>query len=286
MHFDAIGTHWTIDIPHQKSDVPDPRLQIPIMERIRVFDEMYSRFRDDSLVTRISREAGEYILPDDSEKLFALYRKLYDLTSGQVTPLVGDMLVDAGYDAAYSLTQKKPLEKPLAWDEAMDFDFPRLTMHQPALLDFGAAGKGYLVDLVGEVLEEQGIDSYIIDAGGDMLHRSPENEALRVGLEHPGNAAKAIGVANIVNQSICGSAINRRSWNDFNHVMNPRTLSSVKDIVATWVVADSTLVADGLATALFFVSPNILLSEYTFEYVIVHADYSYEKSPGFPGEMF
>ncbi len=96
----------------------------------------------------------------------------------------------------------------------------------------------------------------------------------------------AIGVANIVNQSICGSATNRRAWRDFNHVMDPRTLLSVTDIVATWVVADSALVADGLATALFFVSPETLLSEYTFEYVIVRADYSYEKSSGFPGDMF
>ena len=40
-------------------------------------------------------------------------------------------------------------------------------MKQAAMLDFGAAGKGYLVDIVGQVLENHGIKNYVIDAGGD-----------------------------------------------------------------------------------------------------------------------
>ncbi|MBV6760325.1 FAD:protein FMN transferase [Rhodococcus opacus] len=56
------------------------------------------------------------------------------------------------------------------------------------MTDVGAAGKGYLVDLVSRTLTEEGIDRFLVDASGDMRHRGAE--AVRVGLEHPGFPAE------------------------------------------------------------------------------------------------
>ena len=77
-------------------------------------------------------------------------------------------------------------------------------------MDFGAAGKGYLIDLVAKVLQKHKLDYFCVDAGGDMFYHNIGNEKLRVGLEHPDNPKQVIGVANIYNQSICASAGNRR----------------------------------------------------------------------------
>src|SRR6185503_10886775 len=103
------------------------------------------------------REGGRFELPADSAALFGLYRRLYDATAGAVTPLVGRLLSDAGYDAAYGL-RPGTLSAPPAWDEAMRFEDGVLTTTRPVLLDFGAAGKGYLVDLVAQVLRTAGFD--------------------------------------------------------------------------------------------------------------------------------
>jgi len=284
--FEAIGTHWVVDIFEPLSKEGEVKVLEQIRERIDVFDKAYSRFRSDSLVTEMSQKAGEYTLPDDAEKMMSLYHDVFLLTDGLVTPLIGQVLVDSGYDAQYSLKQKKELEVPLSWDEVLEYYHPHLQMKQPALLDFGGAGKGYLVDLVGEVLEQNGIRSYCVDAGGDMLHRSKAGEAMSVGLEHPGDTTKAIGVVKICNQSLCASAGNRRVWQNFHHIINPKTLSSPGHIAALWVIAESTILADILATALFFVSTQKLLQKYSFEYLILNADYSFEKSTGFPAEMF
>lgn len=283
--FEAIGTYWCIDFPEQLDAARVEFVLNIIRDRIEIFDKTYSRFRADSTVTAMSEVAGRYELPEDAVPMFALYRKLYDLTSGAVTPLIGRALSDAGYDAMYSLTTKS-MTVPKRWDDVMHIEGSAIDLAEPALLDFGAAGKGYLIDIVSKILEENGIDSYCVDAGGDMRYRSSVGEVLRVGLENPSNASQIIGVASIVNKSICGSAGNRRAWGAFNHIMDPRLLTSPKYILAVWVVAGSTMIADGLTTALMFVNPETLRSEFDFEYAMVREDFSLVKSANFPGEFF
>lgn len=285
--FDAIGTHWSIDLPETLDAATVSSVLVGIHGRIETFDQVYSRFRADSLVTQINQAAGRYQLPSDAAALFAWYRLLYSLTNGAVTPLIGNALSDAGYDAEYSLIEK-PMTPPKAWDDVMSFDPSTNTLEtsEPVLLDFGAAGKGYLVDIIASRLREAGIDSYCIDAGGDIAHRSETNEPLRIGLENPHDTSEAIGVATITSQSICGSAGNRRRWGRFHHTLDPRTLTSPTEIAAVWVVAGTTMVADGLTTALNFVAPKTLLSVIPFSYAILGNDGHLSASPNFPAEFF
>jgi thiamine biosynthesis lipoprotein len=281
--FEAIGTVWNIDIHQTKAPLSD-LLEI-IQEYIDGFDKNYSRFRADSLVTHMSKKADSYKLPSDARPMLDLYHQLYQITDGAMTPLIGQTLSDAGYDAGYSL-KPKPLAQPPSWEAVLDYSFPKLKLLCPALLDFGAIGKGYLVDLVANLLKQCDIQNFCVDAGGDMVYQNKTDQPLRVGLEHPDNAGQVIGVAHISNQSLCGSSGNRRAWEAFHHIMDPRTLTSPHHIKAAWVVADTTLLADGLTTALFFVEPEKLKKHYNFEYAIVHEDYSLERSEKFPAEFF
>ena len=109
---------------------------------------------------------------------------------------------------------------------------------------------------------------------------------IRIGLEDPEDTKKVIGVGILGNGSICGSAGNRRKWGDFTHIINPRTLTSPTEIIAVWVMADTALLADAIATCLFFVPARVLVDAYKFEYVIVYSDRSFEKSANFQGEIF
>lgn len=285
MEFEAIGTHWKITMHDKISDVKQSDIFKLIMDRIAVYDKHYSRFRADSLVAEMSRHTGEYVLPDDAKPMFDLYEKMYKLTNGSVTPLIGNLLSDAGYDATYSL-ETKTVHAPLKWEDAIEYIYPRLTIKQPVLLDVGAAGKGYLVDIVGEMLRDQGILSFTINAGGDIVHTDMEGKKIRVGLEHPNDSTSAIGVAQIGNESICGSAGNRRTWNQFHHIIDPHKLESPRHIAAVWVIAKTGLLADALTTCLFFVEPEILATQFSFEYLIIYADLTMRKSTGFNAEIF
>jgi thiamine biosynthesis lipoprotein len=303
LNFEAIGTVWSVEVYNALTPAQSRELERAIPARIDKFDRHYSRFRPDSLVSRMARNAGTYRLPADARPLFDLYHELYRHSAGAVTPLIGQTLADAGYDADYRLTPRL-LTPPYAWDEVLDYDYPRLTLHRPALLDLGAAGKGYLVDLVAQVLAAHGATAYCVDAGGDMCYRRPPAPPraatpypaessrpappLRVGLEHPADPTQVIGVAELPGEgiSLCGSAGNRRAWAGYHHILDPHQLQSPRHLAAVWVTAATTLLADALTTALYFVEPAKLNRYYKFDYALLYADYTLEHSGNFPAQFF
>lgn len=282
LEFEAIGTRWEIDVPHLPGSVSESELSQAVHARIALFDKTYSRFRKDSWVSNI-RSPGSYELPPDAPPLFDLYHELYRITDGACTPLIGQALEQAGYDAEYSLIPKR-VEAVPAWAESIEIHGNMFEVKKPSVLDFGGAGKGYLVDIVGALMQQLGITSFYVDAGGDILYKG--DIVLDIGLEHPERSDEVIGVAHLAGGSICGSSGNRRKWKEYHHIINPHTRTSPTGKRAIWVVQDSALLADGLATALFFTEAPLLLSRFAFEYVVVYEDYSIEKSNNFPGDFF
>jgi thiamine biosynthesis lipoprotein len=285
IEFKATGTSWSIVLYDVFTKEKITHISELVQKRIAEYELVYSRFKDNSLVSRIAQEAGVFVFPEDSKRLFDLYRLVYDSTRGLVTPLIGQVIVDAGYDSSYSLVPKSEIQKAKKWDDVMTFEFPTLTTKEPVQLDFGAIGKGYAIDIVGELLLAEGVTRFVIDAGGDIMHRN-QSQILRVGLENPIDFSEVLGVVNLGDTSLCGSSGNRRVWAGFNHIIDPEKVESPKHISALWVVAPSTRLADALSTALFFTEPETLKEKFSFEFVIVYANGSARISSGFPGSLF
>jgi FAD:protein FMN transferase len=247
---------------------------------------VYSRFRDDSVVTALSRTAQTVTLPDDAIELFALYRVLYGATAGALSPLVGDTLNHLGYDASYRLTSLPgPATPPPAFADVISLEGTTLTTYRPVTIDIGAVGKGYLVDIVAGLLDDEGLTDYTIDASGDLRHRGHTPE--KVGLENPRDADHLLGVAHVSNGALAASATNRRTWGDgLHHIVDALTGPPTSSVEATFVVADTAAMADGLATALFVASPEQLHTVGEFDWLIMSSDGALRASPSFPGEVF
>jgi len=287
--FDATGTQWEIETLGPLGR----QLQQRILRRIEAFDTTYSRFRPDSLVSQVAdSEGGCFDFPDDSLALFDLYDRLHTVTAGALDPLVGQDLEFLGYDRTYSLMPVSDLIRAEAdawrrasWSKDVLRDGTSIVTWHPLVIDVGAVGKGYLVDIVSEILREAGFTQFVVDGSGDMRHSG--ESILRVGLEHPFDPRLAIGVANLQNCALCASAVNKRAWGDgLHHVLDARTGVPVQDVVATWVVADDAAIADGLATALFFTRAEHLAEVFRFSYVRMFADGRAEISQNFDGEIF
>ncbi len=294
--FDAIGVPWRIGVggaAARQDSLGEPLTDddlAAVTARIERFDRDWSRFRDDSLVARIARTAGTWRLPADAGPLLEVYERLFALTDARLSPLVGASLERLGYDAAYRLVPSgDPLPAP-RWADAIALRHTaegiELDTVSPVTIDVGAAGKGYLVDLVGEVLAARGVTETLIDASGDVRVRG--ERSIRVALEHPGDPSKAVGVAELRDGALCGSAVNRRAWGDgLHHIVDALTGRPVADgVVATWVLAETALVADALATAMFFAEPARLSEVFAFQWVRLSTHRGLESSAGFRGELF
>ncbi|MFJ2544463.1 FAD:protein FMN transferase [Microbacterium sp. NPDC087589] len=277
-HFDAIGTRWEIETSHELGGHDRDRVGAEI-ER---FDREWSRFREDSSVTRVGRDGGSISSPDAGAMLDA-YRDLSEATGGAVNPLVGDSLAALGYDASYSLIAASPIAAPSDWADRVRWTAGEAAASAPALLDVGALGKGRLVDLVAGVLADVSGD-LVVDAGGDMRVRG---DVVRVGLEHPYDPTKAIGVIELQDAALCASAVNRRAWGDgLHHVLDARTGVPVRTWAATWAIAPEAMRADAVATALFFEGGPELAASWGVEWVRMTTDGRAERSPGCPAQLF
>lgn len=281
IRFEGIGTQWEISTPITVA----PAVRDELLETVAAYDTTWSRFRSDSLVSRLSRCPGRITLPGHAAALHEVYSALYRLSGGAVTPLIGSSLERLGYDERYSLTPTGTAVAPPRWEDVLDWSGTELTAHEPVVLDVGAAGKGQLVDLMGEVLNKWGHSDFLVDASGDMLHAG--NHPVTVALEHPYNPRQAIGTVELNNAALCASASNRRTWGDgLHHVLDGTTGKPINTTVATWTMAASALVADALATALFMVDPPRLEEEFEFSWLTVSSSGAAAFSNRFDGRLF
>lgn len=283
--FDAIGAPWQIETAVPLATDARAAVEGTISE----FDREWSRFRPDSVVASLARAGGEVTAPPDALDMLEAYDALDRATGGAVNPLVGASLAALGYDPDYSFRDSGAVSAPPDWRRLLTWTPEKIALAVPAAIDVGALGKGRLVDRVLEVLVAHVDGDVVVDASGDLRVRGTPQ---RVGLEHPYDARRAIGVIEVTDAALCASATNRRAWGDgLHHVLDARTGLPVRTIAATWATVPASLDspamrADAIATALFFDGGPELAHEWGVEWVRMTTDGRVEWSPGSKAELF
>ncbi|MFU0559478.1 FAD:protein FMN transferase [Gardnerella pickettii] len=312
-----------------------------VQKRIRAFVEEYesvlSRFRADSLVSRMARaeHGGEFEFPAWAGSLFALYSEFYAATRGAFDACIGADLLALGYNNSVQFVPELAASAssnigswanyrrslPITWsDISQDSGSATLCTNQPVQLDFGAAGKGYFVDLVTQIIKEDlGSDSpadfdFLVNAGGDMrVCFSEENDQIKVALENPFDTTQAVGVASIASGALCASSSARKRWKvkeasclgkdasgfESNliatHLINALDGIPACDLCASWAYVPSktcdfpTAYADALATALFVSQESDLqkiVQTTSAEFAVISPNHALRKTRAFPAHFF
>nr|WP_241222809.1 FAD:protein FMN transferase [Bifidobacterium samirii] len=144
------------------------------------YERVLSRFRADSTVAAMAaaEHGGTFDFPDWANGLFDLADMLADATDGAVDPCAGEDLIRLGYGADYTFTLAADADGRLGaihgrptWRGDMTRRGATLTTTRPVRLDFGAYGKGYLVDLIAGMLDARHPEH----ADGHESDPTPEN---------------------------------------------------------------------------------------------------------------
>lgn len=136
-------------------------------------------------------------------------------------------------------------------------------------LDEGAWGKGYGLERAGAVLKREGVESALLDLGGQVLALGSDTaeKAWRVPVADPRERQRAVVELGLVDVSAATSGDSERSrevnGRRIGHILDPRTGEPAPDFGSVTVVAPSALVADILSTAYFVLGPDkgLALSE-------------------------
>ena len=129
-----------------------------------------------------------------------------------------------------------------------------------ASVDVGGTAKGYIADDLGELLQDNGLSSYVINLGGNVLaHGSkPQGDPWRVGIQDPRASRESgsiLGAVPLENASAVTSGTYERYFmhneRAYHHILDPKTGHPVQtDLAGATVVARTSLDAEGYSTTL------------------------------------
>ena len=123
-------------------------------------------------------------------------------------------------------------------------------------LDLGGYAKGYAVDEAVRVLREHGLAA-LVDAGGDMACTGPkpDGKPWRVGVRHPRNRERLLGVVSLDGGAVATSGDYERFFEyqgrRYHHLVDPDTGRPARHHGQVTVRAPTCAEADAWATALF-----------------------------------
>ena len=219
----------------------------------------FSRFRDDSELSRISRSRVPMVVSAPMFDALSTARGYVELTGGLFDPAIGGTLTSLGYDRSFepgALDRDRDNDVTAAAASflAVELDATRRTVNRPAhiQLDLGGMIKGRTVDEAAVHLPQRGA----IDAGGDMVVRGGGTKGWRINIEDPRDSSRTIATLRLREGAVATSAANRRRWRVArslrHHLVDPRTQrSAVTDVLQATVVAPTAERADGLAKTAF-----------------------------------
>jgi len=118
--------------------------------------------------------------------------------------------------------------------------------------DFSAIGKGYAIDKIAELVEQNGANNYFIEIGGEIRSKGAKFKGNWIfGIERPINSKKSPYIAfNIPREGI--SIATSGEYREPNHIWG----EGPRDLLSVTVAHESATYADAWATALYVLGKN------------------------------
>jgi thiamine biosynthesis lipoprotein len=226
---------------------------------IERLEQLYSRYRDDSVTTRINRSAGSSAgvevdaetagLLDYAQQVYQLSDGLFDITSG-VLRQVWDFK-SGRLPAQARIDETLPR---IGW-QRLRWERPRLVLPVAGMeLDFGGYVKEYAADAAADCARRNGIAHGLVELGGDIavIGAHPDGSPWRVGIRNPRVPEQAIAMVDLHAGGIASSGDYERymevDGQRYGHILNPLTGWPVRGLSAVSVIAPQCLIAGSAST--------------------------------------
>ncbi len=222
----------------------------------REIETRCTRFHPTSELMQLTANSGQPV--SASPILFEALRfavSVAEETGGAFDPTVGHAMESRGFNRNYRTTQTiaSNATPDATWrDIHLDADQHTVTISRPLTLDLSAVVKGLAVDTAARELRP--FRDYAIDAGGDLYlgGRNAEGNLWSVGIRHPRRDGELAQTIHLSNKAVCTSGDYERG----EHILDPRRGSPANAVASATVIADSAMLADALATAIFVLGPE------------------------------
>lgn len=186
---------------------------------------------------------------------------------------------------------------PLCSSEGVTIDGQDITLPSDDIqFDVGAIAKGYIADRLKDFLVKKGVNSAIINLGGNVLciGSKPDGTPFKIGIQKPfADRNETEAVMDIAGKSVVSSGIYERCFKQdgklYHHILNPQTGYPYDNgLISVTIISDQSVDGDALSTTCFALGleDGLKFAEKKgVQAVFITEDYELHYTDGFQDEI-
>ncbi len=262
--FFSLDTIISINLP---PPVSSPNL---LLDAEKIVDDIHDKMSPElasSDISKINENAGIKPVKVSDDTFFVIERALEysKLSDGQFDISIRPIITAWGIGSENErIPSDSELSELLGYVDYknIEIDKDEKTVYlrdKNSAIDLGGIAKGYAADKVAMHLKENGMNSAILDFGGNifMLGQKYENIPWTVGIKDPlGHSGQPFCIVKVSDKTVVTSGIYERYFEKdgklYHHILSKETGAPVDNgLASVSVVADASIDADALSTMLF-----------------------------------
>ncbi|NOR28521.1 MAG: FAD:protein FMN transferase [Lutibacter sp.] len=184
----AIGTTFSIKYVSESN----LNFQIKIDSLIKAVNKSVSTYIPTSDISKINKGDTTIVVDHFFEEVFFKSEKIYTNTNGDFDPTVGVLVNAWGFGPEKAIenldsAKIKELLTYVGFDKVSLKNGRIIKQYSEIYFDFNAIAKGYLVDIIGRVFEQEGVKNYMVEIGGEIRARgvNQHGKFWRIAIEKP-----------------------------------------------------------------------------------------------------
>lgn len=257
----AIGTTFSIRYLDSSNIDFEPKID----SLIKAINKSTSTYIPSSDISRINKGDTSVVVDAYFEEVFRKSYKIFNETDGDFDPTVG-VLVNAWGFGPEEAVGNMDADKIAGLLKFVGFEKVSLKnkrvkkLYSEIYFDFNAIGKGYLVDVIGRLFEQNNVENYMVEIGGEIRARgvNQDEQAWKIAIENPNEdgTRSFAAIIQLHNESIATSGNYRKyrtsvDGKKYVHTINTKTgYASESNLLSASVISKSDCAdVDGYATA-------------------------------------
>jgi thiamine biosynthesis lipoprotein len=254
----VFGTIYKITYQHNDD------LQNEIKHAMMEVDNALSPYNPNSIITRINHNQ-DTLLNEDFTHVFQLSQKISRETEGAFDITVAPLVNAWGFGFKHSIdidaTTIDSLLQFVGYQK-IALENGNITKQDPrVMLDCSSIAKGYGVDKVAQLLNQKGVEHFMVDIGGEVVvkGKNPRMKNWRIGINKPIEDSLSINqelqtILEVSNVGMATSGNYRKFYykdgKRYAHTIDPRLGTPIQhNILSATVIAKDCTTADAYATA-------------------------------------
>jgi len=265
----TMGTSYHVKVVVPSTENSDSEaIKQEIDSDLADFNKLLSTYDPDSELSRFNQHRATDPFPVSPQTLkvvraaYEIYNQSGGVFDPSVSPLIdlwgfgsqGSKLEPPSAEAIEEATSAIGMNRLVIAEDSLSKEIPDLQ------LNLSAIAKGYGVDVIANVLFDEGFEDLMVEIGGEVVVRGKnlKRQPWTIGVDSPNQSADQRNLIETLSLDNCAVATSGDYRNAFeyngrlySHIIDPRTGWPIPESVkSVTVIAPTCMVADGAATAI------------------------------------